>query len=226
MLVGVVGFIGSGKGTVGEFLIKNHNFVTDSFAKSLKDAASAIFGWDREMLEGATDKARFEREQRDRYWSEKLDIKDFSPRVGLQLLGTEAGRNIFGDNIWIAGVEKRWLDADKPDTVITDCRFPNEIELIRKLGGCVLRVSRGPEPDWYQDMLFFNKGLCDEDDLRMIRQQKATKSIPHESETAWIGCDFDENISNDGKIEDLEKKVTELADKLMNVSNTQYGLGL
>jgi len=226
MLVGVVGFIGSGKGTVGEYLIKNHNFVTDSFAKSLKDAASIIFGWDREMLEGATPEARFKREQTDRFWSEKLGRKNFTPRLGLQLLGTESGRDVFGDDIWISGVEKRWLNAEKPNTVITDCRFPNEIEMIRKLGGYVLRVSRGAEPSWYQQMLFFNKGMCDEEDIRLIKQEKSLGGIPHESETAWIGCDFDENIENNGELEDLEKKVTELADKLMKVEDIQYGLGL
>lgn len=226
MLVGVVGFIGSGKGTVGELLVKNHNFVTDSFAKSLKDAAAAIFGWDREMLEGTTKEARFKREQTDRFWSEKLDRKNFTPREGLQLLGTEAGREIFGSAIWVSGVERRWLNASKPNTVITDCRFPNEIAMIRNLGGYVLRVSRGAEPEWYQQMLFFNKGMCDEEDIRIVKQYKSLGSIPHESETAWIGCDFDENIENNGEIDELETKVVELAEKLMNVESTQYGLGI
>ena len=53
MLIGLVGLIGSGKDTVAEFLVKEHKFQRDSFAKSLKDAVSAIFGWDRELLEGA-----------------------------------------------------------------------------------------------------------------------------------------------------------------------------
>ena len=217
MLIGVVGFMGSGKSTVGDFLINNHGFVQDGFAKALKDAAAGMFGWDREMLEGATPEARFKREQRDRFWSEKLDTPDFTPRYALQILGTESGRKVFGDSIWVAGVEKRWLDAEKPDTVITDCRFPNEIELIRDLGGCVVRVTRGPDPEWYQDMLFYNKGMCDEDDERQIRQMKSTGSIPHESETAWIGCDFDENMSNDEEKEDLEAKVAELVTKLKDV---------
>lgn len=214
MLIGVVGFIGSGKGTVGDFLIEKHGFAQESFAKALKDAAAVIFDWDREMLEGATKEARFKREQRDRFWSEKLGIPDFTPRYALQILGTEAGRGIFGDKIWITGLEKRWLNAGKPDTVVTDCRFPNEIDLIRDLNGCVVRVSRGPEPSWYQDVLFYNKGMCDEDDERMIKQMKSTGSLPHESETAWIGCDFDENISNDDEKEDLEAKVEELLDRL------------
>jgi len=226
MLVGVVGFIGSGKGAIGDLLVKNNGFTTDSFAKSVKDVASVIFGWDREMLEGKTDESRHFREQPDRYWSKKLDIKNFTPRQALQMVGTEAGRNIFGEVIWTAGVERRWLDAKKPNTVITDCRFPNEIDMIRKLGGRVLRITRGADPEWYQQMLFFNKGMCDEEDLRMIRQRRATKSIPHESETAWIGCNFDENISNDGTLKDLEKTMVEISDKLLEASEIQLGLDL
>lgn len=214
MLIGVVGFIGSGKGTVGEYLVEEHGFINDSFAKSLKDAAAAIFGWDREMLEGATPEARFAREQRDRFWSEKLDIKDFTPRLGLQLLGTEAGRNVFGQELWTSSVEKRWIDAGKPKTVITDCRFPNEIGLIRNLSGNVWRVSRGQEPHWYQDMLFYNKGLCDEEDDRKIRQMKSTGSIPHESETAWIGQDVDEIIYNNEGIDELKEAVSQLLTKI------------
>jgi dephospho-CoA kinase len=48
MLIGLVGLIGSGKDTVADFLVKYHEFQRDSFAKSLKDAVRAIFGWDRQ----------------------------------------------------------------------------------------------------------------------------------------------------------------------------------
>ncbi len=226
MLVGVVGFIGSGKGTIGEYLVNKHDFVTDSFAKSLKDAASAIFGWDREMLEGDTPGSRFKREQADRFWSEKLGIKNFSPRQGLQLLGTEAGRNIFGDDIWITGVEKRWIDAGTPRTVITDCRFPNEIDLIKRSGGYVIRVARGEEPHWYQQMLFFNKGMCDDEDLREINQMKSTGTIPHDSETAWIGCDFDELIENSGELEEFEMKIEQVAEHILGIQKSQLDFGI
>lgn len=223
MLVGVVGFINCGKGTVGKFMVNNHNFKTDSFAKSLKDAASAIFGWDREMLEGATPESRFQREQIDRFWSLRLNIKKFTPRMGLQLLGTEGCRHVLGEDIWVSTVEKRWLDAEKPNTIITDCRFPNEIDIIRNNGGVVLRIKRGPEPHFYQLMNFFNRGLCDEDDLREIEIMKATNSIPHESETAWIGHTVDEVIENNGTVEDLELRVRELVEKFTD-ADTQYTL--
>ncbi len=207
MLIGIVGFIGAGKGTAGETLVVNHNYETESYARALKDAAAAIFAWPRDMLEGDTKESRFWREQRDKFWAEKLEIKDFTPRLALQLLGTEAGRRIFGDPIWVAGVEKRWKTAGKPNTVITDCRFPNEITMIRDNGGKVIRIKRGPEPSWYQLMLFHNKGYSDEDDLKKIEQLRGLGDIPHESETAWIGCEIDEILLNEGTIEDLEKKI-------------------
>ena len=55
MLIGVVGLIGSGKGTVAERLVENTVHKRDSFAKSLKDAVASMFNWDRDMLEGNTE---------------------------------------------------------------------------------------------------------------------------------------------------------------------------
>ena len=52
MLVGLCGYIGSGKNAVAEMLVKHHGYEQYSFAKSLKDAVSAVFGWPRELLEG------------------------------------------------------------------------------------------------------------------------------------------------------------------------------
>jgi len=79
MLVGVVGLIGSGKDTVAERLAQEHNFKKDSFAKSLKDAVSSMFNWDREMLEGKTEESRAWREKPDTFWSKKFN-KDVTPR--------------------------------------------------------------------------------------------------------------------------------------------------
>ena len=79
MLIGVVGLIGSGKGTVSDRLAEKHGFRKDSFAKSLKDAVSSMFNWDREMLEGKTESSRHWREQPDKFWSEKFG-KEVTPR--------------------------------------------------------------------------------------------------------------------------------------------------
>ena len=52
MIIGLTGFIGSGKTTVAKILATEHGYRTDSFASSLKDSLSVIFGWPRDMLEG------------------------------------------------------------------------------------------------------------------------------------------------------------------------------
>ena len=55
MIVGLVGWIGSGKNTVANILTEKHNFNPDSFAAPLKDATAQIFNWPRKTLEGDTD---------------------------------------------------------------------------------------------------------------------------------------------------------------------------
>jgi len=57
MILGVTGLIGSGKDTIADYLVTTHGFKRVSFAASLKDAVSTVFGWDREMLEGTLKQA-------------------------------------------------------------------------------------------------------------------------------------------------------------------------
>ena len=84
MLIGVVGLIGSGKGTVSDRLEQKHNFRKDSFAKSLKDAVSSMFNWDREMLEGKTDESRAWREKA-RCFLEQTIWQGCDPTLGLAI---------------------------------------------------------------------------------------------------------------------------------------------
>ena len=58
MIIGICGLIGSGKDTVAQTLIDNHNFVKTSFADRLKDAVAVMFNWNRELLDGKTDESR------------------------------------------------------------------------------------------------------------------------------------------------------------------------
>jgi len=198
MIIGLVGFIGSGKGTVGDIL-EQKGFIKDSFAKPLKDACSVIFGWPREMLEGDTEVSRKWREEPDVYWSEKFG-KSFSPRLALQLMGTEAGRNVFHEDIWVISLLNR---SKGKDVVVTDVRFQNEIKYIQDNGGIVIRVKRGEEPEWYNLALDANQGFSS---AQMGMRDKGI----HQSETNWIGSDFDYVIENDGTITDLGNKVNEL----------------
>jgi hypothetical protein len=198
MIIGLVGFIGSGKGTVGDIL-EQKGFSKDSFAKPLKDACSVIFGWPREMLEGDTEVSRKWREEPDVYWSEKFG-KEFSPRLALQLMGTEAGRNVFHEDVWVISLLNR---SKGKDVVVTDVRFQNEIKYIQDNGGIVIRVKRGQEPEWYNLALDANRGFGS---AQMGMRDKGI----HQSETDWIGSEFDYVIENDGTITDLGNKVNEL----------------
>ena len=80
--------------------------VQDSFA-SLKDLCASIFGWDRDPLVGDTVDSRDFRETPDLYWTRKLNIDNFTPRLALQLIGTEIMRTHFNQNIWLDSLEYR-----------------------------------------------------------------------------------------------------------------------
>ena len=79
-LIGLCGLISSGKGTVADHLMEEHDYIGVSFAETLKDAAACIFGWDRDILEGSDAQARAERELKDEWWSRRLGF-DVSPRL-------------------------------------------------------------------------------------------------------------------------------------------------
>jgi len=79
-LIGVCGLIGSGKGTVADILVQNFEYEKISFADKLKDGVSAVFGWDRDMLEGDTDRSRLWRERTDEFWTKETG-KEVSPRL-------------------------------------------------------------------------------------------------------------------------------------------------
>lgn len=209
ILIGVVGFMGSGKDTVADMLIER-GFIKDSFARTLKDAASALFGWDRDMLNGTTNESRKWREQPDPYWAKETENPNFTPRLALQLLGTEAIRETFAQDFWVSTVVKRWLDAGQPNTVITDCRFPNEINAIRKHGGQVIHVHRGDYPDWYPLLTRINKKQHNDVDLVKFQTMLLNKELPHSSEYAWIGHDYDVILDNNGTLDQLNQAVNSI----------------
>ena len=144
MIIGICGFIGSGKDTIADYLVNLHHFRRESFASTLKDAVAQVFGWDRTMLEGRTKQAREWRERVDPWWAERLGMPTLTPRWILQYWGTEVCRAGFHDDIWIASLENK-LRHSQDDVVISDCRFPNEIKAIKNTGGRVIRVVRGAE---------------------------------------------------------------------------------
>lgn len=211
-IIGMVGFAGSGKDTVASHIVDNYRFSRISFAKALKDVLSSMFGWDRELLEGTTKESREWRDIPDMWWEDKLDwsrhpmsshSERFTPRVALQLIGTQTIRGSFCDGIWTYRVE-HYINHTKGDIIITDCRFKNELDMVRNMGGTIIRVKRGPDPEWYDI-------ACDANNPSSPTHGKSLaammKSKIHISEWDWAGYDFDITIENNGTLGQLVDRI-------------------
>jgi hypothetical protein len=172
MIIGIGYKKRSGKDTIGEHLIDAHDFQRAAFADKLKEVTAAMFDW-----HGARMLADDQKEVVDAFWG-------LSPRQALQLMGTEAGRQVFGHDIWVKHVKRKMLSyPEQRDWVITDVRFPDEAQAIRDWGGVLWRVDR--------------PGLVGGD--------------VHASETSMDGYEgWDEVIVNDGTIAELRAKVSRL----------------
>lgn len=138
MLIGICGKKQHGKDTIARILAAKYGYKVRHFADPLKATCAAVFGLNDEQLNGA------DKEVRDNFWG-------VSPRVIMQLVGTELFRNELaarmpevGRNIWIRSFAKTY--DSNTNTVIADVRFKNEYEWIKCVGGIVIRVNR-PEMD-------------------------------------------------------------------------------
>ena len=201
MIIGICGLIGSGKDTIADYLQNIHQVRRESFAHTLKDAVAAVFGWDRELLEGSTLESRIWRETVDPWWSQRLERPQLTPRWILQQWGTEVCRKSFHDDIWIAALENR-LRTRTGHTVISDVRFPNEIATLRNQGGRVIWVQRGGTPEWYDVALETVAGKFD-------HMAQAYPEV-HPSEWAWTGTKFDAVIDNNGTVEQMHEQIKNL----------------
>ena len=211
MIIGMLGFAGSGKGTVGDILVRDYGFKADSFAAPLKDAVSAMFGWDRNLLEGATEESRNWRNQVDPWWEKR--VPGMTPRYALQLMGTEAGRNVFDPDIWLYSLERRMLSGN--DYVITDVRFPNEMKFLRSIGGKIVRVRRGEDPVWFNYAADYNFQEFPKDAKDyMFHNPQVMPDYPniHYSEWAWIGHQMDLTINNDHSLQELQTEIFNMVD--------------
>jgi len=200
-LIAICGFQGSGKDTVAAILVE-HGFVKMSFAGLLKDIISILFQWDRDLLEGITMESRRWRETVDEWWATRLHIPDLTPRYVLQHIGTDVFRNHFHPDIWVAALERKLINhmnsKNLNKVVITDCRFSNEIEMIRKLNGLFVHVHRGNLPSWFG------------------KEDEFPKNI-HVSELEWTKMFFDKSIDNTRiTMEELKCKVFDI---LININS-------
>jgi len=193
MIIGISGLIGSGKGTVADILVESHGFQKLSFADALKDGVAAMFGWPRHLLEGDTDESRAWRELEDPFWTKEMN-RIVTPRLVLQLIGTEVMRNGFFDGIWVSIVKQRLLTESATDWVLPDTRFSNEVSMLQSIGGQVWRVKRGQDPQWF---------------VNYVETGSEPADI-HPSEWSWARSKFDRVIENDSDLDSLKSLVRNL----------------
>ena len=153
MIIGINGYAGSGKDTVGE-IIKQlqpyERWEIKKFAGKLKEVASIILGIPTAMFEHQ----EFKKKTLPQMWSNHgmpMTVRDF-----LQKLGTDGLREGLHPNTWVNALmtdykeqvvnimndEGYQLEDRYPNWVITDCRFPNEATAIKNQGGVIIRINR------------------------------------------------------------------------------------
>ena len=164
LTIGLCGYAQSGKDTLGQLMVERAGFTHVAFADTLRAAMSALnphVQWGTNFVP----------------WNEVVGTigyerakKETNGRELLQRLGTEVGRNLIHDDVWVEAAFKQINAFD--DYVFTDVRFPNEANKILDEGGEIYRVVRpGTAP--------VNAIIANETVLNgMARAMKETFSMP------------------------------------------------
>ena len=130
----------------------------------------------------------------------------YTPRLLLQHIGTELFRNQIIDGIWVNALMSEYKPKEElvgttpeniqwgevyPNWIITDTRFPNELQAVKDKGGINIRVNRPKE----RELILRNASS--------IIDTRKTLEPEHKSETVLDNAEFDYVILNNGTIEDL-----------------------
>ncbi len=194
MIIAMSGYAQSGKDTAAAVLVEKYGFVRYAFATALKEMVYRLNPivltemTPDNLPHGGPEPYLVTHRVQDYVdmhgWEQAKKVPEI--RRLLQVMGTEAGRQVLGDNIWVDAVMNKITGEDH--VVVTDCRFPNEAEAVKVAGGFVVRVDR--------------PGV------------EAVNA--HPSETALDGWNFDAYINNYGTLEDLNEYVCGLYESLEN----------
>ncbi len=187
-LIGLLGRAGSGKDTVADAIIEsvglsqaNRGIVRIAFADKLKDVLSDVYGIPRHYFDDRGLKNTP---------NKKLGGK--TPRQAAQLIGTEGFRNLIDQDTWTNYAMTRadeWLAEEGVNVVITDVRFDEEFNALKKAGHTVIHIRR-------------EKALCEH------YNHESERNIDRLAEMA------DRVIDNNGTIEDLKRLAVETATEI------------
>lgn len=136
MIIGLSGYAQSGKDTVAELLCLNYGYKRMAFADPMREA---LYRLNPSIMVSAPHDYYLPLKQivDEHGWDVAKQQPDV--RALLQRMGTEVGREMFGDNFW---VQYSFDKIEQPKIVFADVRFPNEAREILQYGGQVWRVNR------------------------------------------------------------------------------------
>lgn len=129
MLIGIVGRKGVGKDMCADFLCKHMSYVKRAFADPVKEGCLTLFQLDPLQLVGDN------KEVVDERWG-------MSPRQMMQLLGTDMFRKMVSEDFWIQRFLVWYNESGNENVVVPDVRFQNEVDIIKSLGGRIIRLTR------------------------------------------------------------------------------------
>lgn len=128
-IIGIAAYAGAGK-TLAAAMLKTSSFKVISFAAPIKDSLRAM-GLTEDEINGRGKE----------FANDKLG--GHSPRYAMQTLGTEWGRNLLHENLWVDIWRRKVLALPVGTPVVCDdVRFQNEVDVIHSLGGIVVRIVR------------------------------------------------------------------------------------
>lgn len=138
-LIGITGYARSGKDELAKSLFLRGNYRPMAMSDALREMAMVL---DPILTDG--DEEWYSLSQtimREGYTEAK---KHKGVREYLQILGTNAVRNILGEDSWVAAAERQFVSslAEGSNVTVTGIRFPNEVNMIKRYGGTMIKVLR------------------------------------------------------------------------------------